>query len=389
MAEDRLEIETSDEVRMLQDIDDLGCLQYLASDIIMVSRLTTSSFRVWVEGRMCVEQKMLFANDRADGENGFLAVFNDLKRLNSLRGCPGVVDFNGVVLDDTRRHLRSYLYELPLLANVQWLFGAAENRSQVIPWPIREQWARQIIRAVANIHSRGHVIGLLRLGGIGVRANGAVVVTVLKSSPYTWHNRRGKWPSEWRKGSTSTSVPPRDMMSFRTDIFQLGLILWQLTQQRCVDGISFCRRSGCTKRFDYTCTADHANPVRLPMHGTEIPMPYGDIIDQCRAPDPKCRPTAYKLAELLPCVEESQALVPGMQEVLDTYAEIGNHYAVWCDNCGRSGAEAYYSCNVCKSANYEIFEICECCYAQGVRCPVQEHQLLKRIIKDGNIVGVT
>ena len=387
VAEDRAEIEMSDEVRMLQDIDDLGCPQYLASEIIMISRLTTSSFRVLAEGRMCVEQKMLFATDGAEGENGFLAVFNDLKRLNSLRGCPGVVEFNGVVLDDTRRHLRSYLYELPVLANLQWLFSAAESRSQLIPWPIRELWARQIIHAVANIHSRGHVIGLLRLGGIGVRADGTAVITVLKSSPYLWHNRRGKWPPEWRNKSTSTSIPPYDMMNFRTDIFQLGLVLWQLTQQRCVDGISFCRRSGCTKRFDYTCTAEHANPVKLPVHGFDMPAPYGDLIDQCRALDPRCRPTAHKLAEILPCsTDEPHTAVPGMEEVLATYAEIGNHYAVWCDDCGRSGAEAYYSCNVCKSANYDI---CGFCYAQGVRCPVPEHRLLKRIIKDGNIVGVT
>ena len=113
VTEDRLEIEKSNEVRVIQNIDDLGCTQYLASDVLMFSRLTTSFFTILVKGRMCVEQKMLFATDNADGENGFLAVFNNLKRLNSLRGCPGVVDFHDVVLDNTRQHLRGYLYELP------------------------------------------------------------------------------------------------------------------------------------------------------------------------------------------------------------------------------------------------------------------------------------
>lgn len=48
----------------------------------------------------------------------FYTYFNDLKLLKSMHGCTGVAEFIDLVLDDTRSHLRSYLYEYPVLGNV-------------------------------------------------------------------------------------------------------------------------------------------------------------------------------------------------------------------------------------------------------------------------------
>ena len=56
----------------------------------MVSRDNSTSFKVLVNGRMCVEQKVLFATVGQKGENGFLVSFRDIQRHNFLRECAGV-----------------------------------------------------------------------------------------------------------------------------------------------------------------------------------------------------------------------------------------------------------------------------------------------------------
>ena len=106
VVEDLLEQEMSDEDHILQDIEDLGCAKFLEPQVMVQSRISSSCYRVWVNSRECVERKAPFASAGKLGENGFQDFFNDLKLLNSLRGCTGVVQIIGVVLDETRLHLR-------------------------------------------------------------------------------------------------------------------------------------------------------------------------------------------------------------------------------------------------------------------------------------------
>ncbi len=226
--------------------------------------------------------------------------------LHSLRGCTGIVEFIGVVLDDTRLHFRSYLHEYPVLGTILTTLVCAQSKSEVVPWPARETWARQIIRAISDVHSKGSVVGrLCMLNKIGVRADGTAILTGIRISERHLSNKGGLLAPELRNISKTDRKTPEEMVNFRTEIFQLGLILWLLAEHKTNTAGYFCSKSGCTNSPRYMCTADHANPVELTDCSPGIPSYFNDIIG-CRSPDPKMRPTALKLAKILPCKEDAQ-----------------------------------------------------------------------------------
>ena len=78
-VEDVLETELSGENQMLQDIEDLGCAQFLESEVIVESRISSSRYLARVESQLCIEQKVPFASAGRQGENGFRDFFADIK----------------------------------------------------------------------------------------------------------------------------------------------------------------------------------------------------------------------------------------------------------------------------------------------------------------------
>lgn len=110
ISEDLLEVEISGEDRIRDDIEHLDCAQFLESEMIVQSRMSSASFQVRVDPQTCIERRVSFVNSGTQSVNGFHICFNDLKLLKSMRGCTGVAEFISVVRDDTRSHLRSYIY---------------------------------------------------------------------------------------------------------------------------------------------------------------------------------------------------------------------------------------------------------------------------------------
>ena len=158
--EDCMEVASSGEDQILIDIEDLGCKQFLESEIITQSRKSSACFIVLVESRTCVERKAPFVSSGLQGANGFQDSFDDLKFLKSLEGCSGVAQFVGVVLNDARTQLRSYTYEFSAFGTVMSLFLGAQSRRESVPWIVRESWARQLVEAVGNVHSgKGSLVG--------------------------------------------------------------------------------------------------------------------------------------------------------------------------------------------------------------------------------------
>ena len=380
VAEDLLEKEMSNEDQILQDIEDLGCAKFLESQIMVKSRISSSCYHVWVENGECVERKAPFASAGKQGENGFQDFFNDLKLLNSLRGCAGVVQLIGVVLDETRLHLRSYLYESPAIMSLKRVFTFANSKSETIPWPIREIWSSQIIKAVSEVHSKGLIVGVLELSSVGLRADGTAILTRLQTSQRHLQNEKGCMPPELRNASKSNDAAQGKIMNFRTDVFQLGYILWLLAEHRSNISGYLCPKSACTSFPRYMCSANHADPVELPACCGDIPPYFSDIIRECRSPNPRARPTARKLAEGVPYTSESP---PGIIELVETYAPSVNYFLVHCDECGVLASNLHYHCNVCFLGD---FDICPACVAQGIHCFAPEHRLVKRIMRNGRLV---
>ena len=370
---------TSDEAQILQDIEDLGCPRFSESEIVTVSRISCSCFEVWVKRRTCVERKVSFATAGMPGENGFQDFIDDLKVLSSLSGCARVNEFVGVVLDDTGRHLRSYLYERPLIPSMEILLATANNRSEDIPWAVRETWALQIIMAISEMHSKGIVVGLMSLHWIGIRADGTAILHGLKSSQRHLENRKGEMPPEMRSGNERG-------MNFRTDIFQLGLLLWLLAEHAASPIGYFCAKVACTSRPRFSCNASHANPVELLPCKESVPSYFNSIIRRCRLSDPKARPSARKLLEDLQHMEIWDNHVPDMDKLLADLSPLDDGFALNCDNCGALNLGTHYHCNVCHSGD---FDICLACFADGIRCFVREHRLMKRVKRNGSFVDIS
>lgn len=305
----------SNEDQVLQNIDDMDCPQFLESEVIFQCRISSTYYMAWIECRPCIERKVPFVKAGAQTENGYLEFFSDLKKLNSLRGCKGVAQFIGVVLDDTRAHLRSYLYESPAFGNLQTIFEYAQSKSEVVPWPIRETWGRQIIKAVSEVHKRSSVIGGTFLPyTIGVRADGKAILTDFRASQRHNPNSRGLLAPELRN---SSSEKP---MTFRTDFFQLGRILWLLTEHKANIFGLLCALSGCTSYPRHSCTAEHTNPVELPSCRAGIPSYFADIIKACRTPNPRERPTAHQLLKIVSAHKEPTINPVHLKDMLNRYA---------------------------------------------------------------------
>ena len=384
-SEDVQEVEMWDEVDRLQDIEDLGCAQYLESEIIVRSRISSSAYIVLVESQSCIERKLPFAGAGLPGQNGVDGFWDDLKLLYSLRGSACVVRFIGVVLDDNRHHLKGYLYESPTLGTVQQILETAEAKAERIPWAVRETWAKQIVTAISEVHNRGFVVGVLQLDSIGIRADGSAVLTALKSSGRHLPNRRGYLPPELR--SQSGDAPSPKKMTFRTDIFQLGFILWLLAEHRSTVCGYYCVRNGCTTIPRYSCTADHTNPVSLPSCLKGIPAYFNDIIKFCRALEPKARLSARELLASFPEGADTTSISAEMAELGAKYPITDCvRFSVNCDECGALTTEVHYHCNTCNLAD---FDLCHSCVAQGIHCFDPVHRLTRRILKNGSIVNET
>jgi len=218
-AEDTLEARMSDEDRILQEIEHLGCRKILESDVIILSRISSSSYHALIGTRKCIEQKVPFAAAGRPGEN------EDLKVVRSLRGCAGVVQFIGVVCDEIGRHLKSYLYESPIIGSLSRLSKIANSQSEKVPWLIREIWLTQIIKAISEVHEKNKVVGVLTIHNIGLRADGTTVLIRLETSQRHIPNTKGAMPPELRESLERHKGVAPEVLNFQTDIFQLGLIL--------------------------------------------------------------------------------------------------------------------------------------------------------------------
>lgn len=73
ISEDLSEVNMSSEDRILSDIEDLGCAQFLESEAIVQLRRYHSCFMVCVESQMCIERKVPFISSGTQGENGLQA----------------------------------------------------------------------------------------------------------------------------------------------------------------------------------------------------------------------------------------------------------------------------------------------------------------------------
>ena len=379
VVEDESEVSKSDEVEFLQYMNSIYCKQYVESDVVTYSRHTTNSYKVYVDSEACIESKVVFANGKKQGTNAFLDYLDEIKHYISLRHCANVSEFKGVVLDDTRRHLRSYLKELPMFTSLETLLALANSRSKTIPLLIREFWARQLVQAVVEIHSQGLILGAFDPNSVAIRTDGTAIFQRFRRSGKYIRNHIGLAPPEFRHLYRDSYSSPaiRDELNSQTDIFQLGLVLWQVMEHIPKNIGHSCVRYACTHWPRRTCMASHANPVELPACNDETAAYLCEIIRDCRLPHPQSRISASELAYILSTTPQPDITPAEIQEALMPYLDLETELVdnIYCDECGEITTEIHFHCNICLNNDYDI---CQACFEKGRHCLVPEHRLIKR-----------
>ncbi|UNI15814.1 hypothetical protein JDV02_002311 [Purpureocillium takamizusanense] len=61
-------------------------------------------------------------------------------------------------------------------------------------------------------------------------------------------------------------------------------------------------------------------------------------------------------------------------------------FAVCCNSCDKTIPEAHFHCSTCDDGD---FDLCQSCVERGITCYSNEHWLIKRTVKDGQIVNST
>ncbi|RCI12610.1 hypothetical protein L249_1027, partial [Ophiocordyceps polyrhachis-furcata BCC 54312] len=64
----------------------------------------------------------------------------------------------------------------------------------------------------------------------------------------------------------------------------------------------------------------------------------------------------------------------------------GCHFAVCCNSCERTIPDAHYHCSTCDDGD---FDLCQVCVDQGITCYNNDHWMIKRAVKNGQLVNST
>lgn len=380
-----LDARVNDE-EMIRCVEHIGCPRFVKSDVVVRSRFSRYVYVIQMGSRLYIEKRLPFAGTSDADNDNVKNFFADLRFFQSLSGCNAITKFAGVVLDDTRKHLGSFLREYPALGRLSTIFDTAEARGEKIPWKIRETWAKQIICAVADVHERGVIVSQLSIGSVGVRADGsAVLMHSVSSTRLITYLRcfKGYLAPELR--DKPFNDPSLWKMNFQTDIFQLGLLLWLLAEHKWFPGNHlYCPMNACTNMPRFTCHEEHTDPVELsPCRGPEVPKYMDTIIRHCRRSDPSERMPARELLTFFR-ETETPSQMAGIVANLSPVDIDGISF--YCDECGAFILDSHFHCNICDGGDMDF---CRNCISRGIHCLVPQHRLIKRAIKNGVVIDLS
>lgn len=176
-----------------------------------------------------------------------------------MKGYQAFSSLVGLVFSDNGG-LQRYLSEIPARGGLLHQLDTANEANKPVSWTRRRRWCRQLIKAIAELHSDGFVHGSLgRCSRNGVFFDGYDNLKLLNNfrrSFDTYFNSLlvppeyvgfGAEPRE-RAASRKVAVQPA------VDIFQLGFQLWTVAGNR-TDGfpVHICRLLCCSTPANYCC----------------------------------------------------------------------------------------------------------------------------------------
>ena len=374
---DHQEMLLTGETQILKQIREIGCPQFSESEIATIRYIQSNIFLVSMGSSEYIEHKAPFVHAGQTQENGFHVFVQQMLKTQSLSNCSGVAKFAGVVLDDSRTHVKGFLCE-PVFSSLDNLLSHARNKKYTIPQELRLLWARQIVETICQIHSRGVVIGRLRAS---LSQDMNMVLNEFWNHLRSLRNADGRMPPE-NRNETTTHMRSGEF-SQKGDIFQLGMILWRLSEQMPRDNRFLCDMAGCQTRPYYSCRAAHKNPISLPFSVCSDAFLH-DIIERCRKANPSERPTAQELVLHLENIEDCPE-IPSYKAALAVALREASEYGpnpIWCDDCWVDCVKDHFHCCICADGD---FDLCSTCVADGVHCFDRQHKMYRvRFDASGN-----
>ena len=371
-------------------LHDLGCRRYDESEVVQIKIVDPPNF-------FCSSLNGLLVYEvKSKDSIPAVGLLYTIRVLHCMAGSPGFAKLIGIVTDDSRRHLKSYLIELPK-ARRNILQMAADPS---VPWERREQWAAQLVRGISRLHAHSFVVGGLSTGNIPLIDDMASVqFWSFKESFVTGRKIGAYYPPEFlyvRDMPQTVEEADRPKLTSKTDIFHLGLMLWLLAENKPRTHASpVCSRMGCNGRKNNgeqngnLCDLSHAEPIALPPLPGSIPRYFRDMVDACRRTDPSARPAAREILEMFPSLDEGSShhhqqqgheqsqLLPQQNHKpdIESLADGVRMLKISCSLCGRKLLTSHiYHCNSCEHGD---FDLCQTCYDCGLHCYDEEHILVE------------
>ncbi|RMZ11773.1 hypothetical protein D0860_03216 [Hortaea werneckii] len=239
-------------------------LRFTEGEVDFLSHLSGFVYKVHAGGRTVIKKEV----PGPDTVDEFLYEVN---ALDSLRGCESIIQLEGLVTNDSGDAVKGLLISYaPGGALVDILY----DYNGGLPWYRREKWAKQIVQGLSDIHEAGFVQGDFTLSNIVIdEYDNAQIIDI---------NRRG-CPVGWEPPELSRLIDSGQRISMcisvKTDLFQLGMVLWALAEQ--IDEPERVERP-------------------LPRLIDGVPAYYSEMVEICLSERPQSRWPANRLLRMFP-----------------------------------------------------------------------------------------
>lgn len=257
----------------------MRCNRVKERDIEFDSHISGFVYKVKVNDEILIKKEI----PSPDTVDEFLYEIN---ALNRLKYSNHVIKFYGVIVDDNDDHIKGLLISY---AEQGALIDIIYDQVHPLPWSTREQWAKQIVSGLSEIHEAGFVQGDFTLSNIVIDDDdNAKIIDI---------NRRG-CPVGWEPPEATPLIESNQRISMyigvKSDLYQLGMVLWALAMKEDEPEA-------------------HGRPLRIGSDVLDVPNWYRRVVDICLSEDPRGRIQALHLLSLFPD-REAESDAEGMYD---------------------------------------------------------------------------
>jgi len=270
--DDRLHVHVTEDVNEIipypstRAVQHLDYTRVLESEVKFESHMSGFVYKVRVHGQICIKKEI-------PGPDSVEEFLYEINALHALKGARNVIQFQGLVIDEKNNLVKGLLISF---AEHGPLVDMIYDYKGTLDWSRRERWAKQIVRGLSEIHEAGFVQGDFTLSNIVIDEHDRAQIIDI--------NRRG-CPVGWEPPELARLVENGQRISIyigvKSDIFQLGMVLWALGQE------------------EDEPERQH-RPLSLRASTKEMPQYYRDLTDRCLSHRAVDRLAARDLLTLFP-----------------------------------------------------------------------------------------